>query len=362
MKTFWKIPFSWAAWLLIPVVVAIFGLARLHGVGTGHKEPPAGQQFYRDLDSPELADLVQGELAPGVTVLCYHYFRARFDPAYLLRVAGSVLLGLPALDPKEFWTTPAGEFEKHLRYFQAEGIPVLTLDEVDAIRQRGLPWPQRAVVLTMDDADRSVYKQAWPLLQKYGVKAHLFVPTAHVGTRWAGLDVCTWDQLRQMAESGAVLIESHTHDLHYKIRTTKGFEPIFWHQDAIPLAQRINTRVFMGEQLQKKGLNHFSDPLKQALRGPGGGLVVDMMASRLEIDEQVGRPAHWLAWPYGFANDRLDSLSALAGFSGTVSLRPGTIVPEDNPWHLSRFTLTAKSSLDKVAATIPAESNLLGSR
>lgn len=361
MKAISKIPFSWAAWLLIPVVVAAIGLARVQGCGTSDPERPTGQQFYRDLDPPDLANLTAAEIAPGVTVLCYHYFRARFDPIYLLRVAGSVLLGMPTLGHKEFWTTPIGEFEKHLRYFQAEGIPVLTLDEVAAIKERGLPWPPRAVVLTMDDADRSIYEQAWPLLRKYQVTAHMFVPTSHVGTHWAGLDVCTWEQLGEMADSGVVIIESHTHNLHYKIRTTKGPEPIFWHQTAIPVAQRVRTRMIMGDQLQREGL-HLPDPVKQALLGPGGGLVVDILASRLLIAEHVGRPARWLAWPYGFADSRLDSLCALAGFAGSVSLRARTIGPEDSPWHLGRFALTAKSSLDRVAATIPAAPLLVESR
>ena len=48
-----------------------------------------------------------------------------------------------------------------------------------------------AAVLTIDDADRSVYELAWPLLRKYGMRAHLFVPTAKVGTSWSELEVCT---------------------------------------------------------------------------------------------------------------------------------------------------------------------------
>ena len=71
----------------------------------------------------------------------------------------------------------------------------MTLDEVADLVEAAGTFPARAVVLTIDDADQSVYKLAWPLLEKYGMRAHLFVPTAKVGSTWSELDVCTWDQL-----------------------------------------------------------------------------------------------------------------------------------------------------------------------
>ena len=89
------------------------------------------------------------------------------------------------------------------------------------------------LVLTIDDADRSVYELASPLLREYGVRAHLFVPTGQVASRWSGIEVCGWAELREMADSGVVLLGSHTHDLHYKVGTDRGRQPVFWNPDRI---------------------------------------------------------------------------------------------------------------------------------
>ena len=82
------------------------------------------------LDPPELAGGGFPPIEDGVPVFCYHYFRSGFDGVYLMKVLGSVLFGMPALGPREFWTTPVGEFEKHLRYFRDTNTVVMTLDEV----------------------------------------------------------------------------------------------------------------------------------------------------------------------------------------------------------------------------------------
>lgn len=289
------------------------------------------------LDPTELAALELGELDEGVRVLCYHYFRPTFDPVYLARVIGAVVLGAPTLGPQEFWTTPVGQFERHLRWFRDEGITVLTLPEIMAMRQRGQDLPERAVVITIDDADRSVYELAWPLLRKYGVRAHVFVPTSRVGQRWSGIEVCTWAELAEMSRSGEIILGSHTHDLHFKVMTDRGRQPVFWNPEAIPGDQVAAARSALVE-LQDEPMAA-TDPV-----------LVDLMLSRHLLERHTQMPCQWLAWPYGFGHGALDSLAAMAGYTGTLSLRPTTVTPRSPTWHLGRFTLTAKTTPGDIAA------------
>jgi biofilm PGA synthesis lipoprotein PgaB len=313
------------------LILLLLGTAVFLAPGCGDESETTDLSGYH-LDPPELATGGFPPIEDGVPVFCYHYFRSGFDGAYLMKVLGSVLLGMPALGPREFWTTPVGEFEKHLRYFRDTGTVVMTLDEVADRLESGADLPARAVVLTIDDADQSVYELAYPMLRKYGMKAHLFVPTAKVGTPWSDLDVCTWKQLSEMAASGYISVESHTRDLHYKVRAGGGLEPIFLHPDRIP--------VQAGNGLAP-------------LTGSNAVVAMDLVSSRVDIEAQVGSSADWLAWPYGFATDELDSLSREVGFRGTVSLYPEAFSVRDTTLQVGRFALTAKTTLSHIANVFP---------
>ncbi len=341
--------------VLLLVMVTGVGLVFMRARG-GPDQLPTGRLHDYQLDPPGLADLELGDVQPGVPVLCYHYFRSSFDAPYLLKVLGSVFFGLPALGDREFWTTPVGEFERHLKYFAETNTRVMTLDEVSNMLDSGQPLPSRAVVLTIDDADLSVYEQAWPLLKKYNVQAHLFVPTAMVGTRWSSLNVCSWEQLKEMSDSGHIIVDSHTRHLHYKIATSESPEPVFLHPESIEddVVQDNRNRIaqFSTDQWQLINAQQISHILKK----PHPAIAEDLLASRLDILNGVGKAPRWLSWPYGFADDRRDSLASSLGFAGTVSLRPSTYGPGESPWHVGRFTLTAKTTIDRISLVFPDNS------
>ena len=324
------------AWLLALTLTAV--VVALLVVRDHISVRPAEHSPGYHLDPTELADGRVGEVGDGVRVLCYHYFRPDVDPAYLLRVVGAVVLGMPTLGPQEFWTTPIGQFERHLRWFRDQGIAVVTLDEIADLHARGEPLPDPAVIITIDDADRSVYTQAWPLLQEYGVRAHLFVPTGRVGEPWSGIDVCSWSELREMADSGTILLGSHTHDLHFKVMTDLGNQPVFWNPD------RIDDETIASARAALRGLPG------APTTSPEDPVALDLLLSRRLVERHAGRPCRWLAWPYGFGNGDLDSLAAAVGYDGTLSLRPVTVENDTPPWHIGRFTLTAKTTPADIAS------------
>lgn len=326
-----------------PVAVVLAAVAwSIAGCGGGDEPEILGSAPL--LDPPALASFTFADDAPGVPVLCYHYFRADFDPGYLARVVGSLLFGLPALGDREFWTTPRAEFARHLEYFRENDIQVVTLDEIADIVDAGLPPPTRAVVLTIDDADHSVYEVAWPLLEEHGVRAHLFVPTAEAGRDWAELEVCTWAELAEMAASGHVLVESHTRGLHFKVRTGRGHEPVFWHPEAVPGSVADAARAVLA-----------GDVGPAAFAGRNLPVALDLLASRREIARHAGRSPGWLAWPYGFATAGLDSLARDLGYRGTVSLRARRFGAADTTFQVGRVTVTAKTTLDQLSGIFPPE-------
>lgn len=322
-----------AVLLAAMVLASVVGCGRQDEADTADGDHSTAMAPGSALDPPALADLPVDAVTGGVPVLCYHYLRGAYAPGYALRVLGAVLLGLPSLGPREFWTTPATEFERHLRYFRDEGISVVTLDEVADRVLAGRPLPARAVVLTFDDADHSVYRHAFPLLRKYGVRAHLFVPTAQIGRQWSGLRVCNGRELTEMAASGLVLLESHTHDLHYKLPVDGTMRPAFLAPEAIPQTRRPAPST--------------THP------GPLSPVARDLEASRARLGELWGTRARWLAWPYGFASAELDSLGREVGFRGTVSLSPRRFAQADTTLCVGRFALTAHSTRADLEAVLP---------
>lgn len=350
---------NWRTWVVMVAVAMLCALGALtwwHG--NERFVPSSGPGTYLDspveLDTEKLVGMGQ-----GVPVLCYHYFRSGFEPFYLLKVVAAVVLSLPTLGPKEFWTTPIGEFERQLRFFRDNDIAVLTLDDLATAADEGREVARPAVVLTIDDADRSVYELAYPLLQQYGFRAHLFLPTAKVGQKWSGLDVCTWPQLREMQASGTILLDSHGHDLHWKISTPRGWEPVFWHPDQLVRAANSGGSVAVMPARLDPNLIGNADPfqLTAVLTGQYGTVASDLMTSRQVLLASAGRNSTYLAWPYGYASDALDSLAASVGFTGTVSLHPTPWNLSESLWHIGRIGVTAKVTTDQLAGLFVTNSD-----
>ena len=82
--------------------------------------------------------------------------------------------------------------------------------------------PEKPVILTIDDGKLGVYKNAFPLLQKYNMKAVLAVIGIEIHTASEAPELrsespapyCTWAELAEMSASGHVEIASHSYGLH----------------------------------------------------------------------------------------------------------------------------------------------------
>lgn len=70
------------------------------------------------------------------------------------------------------------EFDRQLRHL-ARWYRVVSAGEVIEAYADGRPLPERAVLITFDDAYRDFGEVAWPILRKYGFPATVFVATAY---------------------------------------------------------------------------------------------------------------------------------------------------------------------------------------
>lgn len=105
------------------------------------------------------------------------------------------------------------EFEEHLIYLRENFYSTVTLDEAIMIIESKNRL-RKEVVLTFDDGLENYYYHIFPLLLKYNMKAVFYTVPAWVDTP----GFLTWEQCREMYNSGLVDFQSHSYS-HSKIIT-----------------------------------------------------------------------------------------------------------------------------------------------
>ena len=128
-------------------------------------------------------------------------------------------------------TLTVAEFDAQMKYLVDNGYHTISPDDLLDAWENGKTLPDKPVVLTFDDGHEDIYKNIFPILQKYNMRATVFVVTNHIGMK----DFLTWDQARALQAGGFVDIESHT--MTYKNLTTlkgdKLWEEIYGSKQAI---------------------------------------------------------------------------------------------------------------------------------
>jgi peptidoglycan/xylan/chitin deacetylase (PgdA/CDA1 family) len=97
-------------------------------------------------------------------------------------------------------------FEAQMQYLAGNGYHVIPLRQLTGFLQGVEPLPRKTVVITLDDAYRSTYEIAYPLLKKHGFPATVFLYSDFVGAA----DAMTWPQMQELASSGLVDIQPHS--------------------------------------------------------------------------------------------------------------------------------------------------------
>ncbi len=92
------------------------------------------------------------------------------------------------------------QFREHIEELKSGPYTVLPLNEIVDRLKSGQPLPDRTVALTMDDAYRSVYDVAWPMLREANLPFTVFVAVEGVDKQYPGM--MTWDQLRELRDGG----------------------------------------------------------------------------------------------------------------------------------------------------------------
>jgi peptidoglycan/xylan/chitin deacetylase (PgdA/CDA1 family) len=118
-----------------------------------------------------------------VPILCYHRFGKRSD---------------------RMEVTPA-MFREQMAYLKKNNYRVIPLKDLVSFLKGEQQLPKRAVVLSIDDGHRSIYREAFPILKEYGYPATVFVYSDYINN--GGLKT---KELSAMKKSGLISIQPHS--------------------------------------------------------------------------------------------------------------------------------------------------------
>jgi poly-beta-1,6-N-acetyl-D-glucosamine N-deacetylase len=111
-----------------------------------------------------------------------------------------------------------GSFVRQLDYLVAQGLSFVSVDRILRSSLGASPLPEKAVLLTFDDAYESFYSNVFPILKARGYPRVLAVvsswPDCPEGRAERTPPLMSWSGIREVADSGLVEIASHSHDGH----------------------------------------------------------------------------------------------------------------------------------------------------
>ena len=176
------------------------------------------------------------------------------------------------------------QLDAQLDYLETSGYRVLPMSDIVKAITEGGTLPDRTVSITIDDAYRSIYDEAYPRLRELGWPFTVFVCTDPVDS---GLSrYLTWDQMREMAEHGATFANhSASHDM--LIDRRDGETEKDW-------AERVR---------------------------------VDVERAQRRLEEELGKAPKLFAYPYGEYDEPLAEIISEMGYaafgqqSGAVGVR-----------------------------------------
>ena len=111
-------------------------------------------------------------------------------------------------------TLTVADFEAQMKFLADNGYHVISPDDLLDAWESGKNLPSNPIILTFDDGHEDIYKNVFPILQKYNMRATIFIVTDHIGMK----DYLSWDFVRALQAGGFMDFESHS--MSYKDLTT----------------------------------------------------------------------------------------------------------------------------------------------
>ncbi len=195
------------------------------------------------------------------------------------------------------------QFEAHLAYLRQAGYHTISLEQLAYAIKGVIQLPAKPIIITFDDGYRDHYKNAFPILKKYGFTATFFIFTQPIDEN--NVDYLSWDMVKAMHRAG---MEFGSHS--------------YRHLD-----------------MRQRDVDF---------------LVYEIVGSSEAIEQRIGEPVRFFSYPAGRYDDLVIKVLDSARFWGAVTTQWGATESYDNRFELPRIRIrgndTAQDLADKLAA------------
>lgn len=181
--------------------------------------------------------------------------------------------------------------ESDMNYLKENGYTAVFMQDVIDYVQNGKPLPEKPIVLSFDDGYYNNYAYALPLAEQYSTKivvAPIVVYTekfSEAKDENANYGHITWNNMKEMVNSGFVEIQNHTYNLHASNK------------------ERMGIKKLKGE----------SESRYEKL------LTEDIQKAQDKIKEHIGMAPNTFVYPFGATSKSSESYIRKLGFQATLT-------------------------------------------
>lgn len=196
-------------------------------------------------------------------------------------------------------------FAEHIKFLHGNKYSVISLKEIKNYFYAAKETSSKYVVITFDDGYRDFYTGAFPILQKYGYTATVFLPTKFIDNKELKLknkEHLNWNEVRELSDNG---IHFGTHTVNH------------------PKLINLNKKDVEFEISQSKAI----------------------------IENKLGKSVYSFSYPFKFPEEKkaftkyLSVLLEKNGYECGVSTRIGTTSIEDDIYFLKRIPVNTSDDI-----------------
>ncbi|MDF2635744.1 MAG: polysaccharide deacetylase [Pelosinus sp.] len=186
----------------------------------------------------------------------------------------------------DIYSVTPGQFEEQMEYLQKNGYHAISLEELFDFYEGKGNLPAKPIIITFDDGYADNYLTALPILEKYNLSATVFIVPSLMGT----VDYLSWEQVVEMQKRHTE-IGSHT--------------------------------------MSHIGMNEISAAEQKR----------EAVTSKTALEQQLGKPIHFFAYPYGQFSTTSQQILKETGYKGACSGIPGLNDKNTNSYALKRINV-----------------------